>query len=51
MSPLMLTNTLHSDQRIVQDVDKACVVFSEIIAKILISPFTAGYYLYKCAEK
>ncbi|XP_074658385.1 lysosomal cobalamin transporter ABCD4-like [Tubulanus polymorphus] len=35
------------DQRITQDVDKMCNTLSQIIAVLLISPFTIGYYIYQ----
>lgn len=36
----------NADQRITQDVEKMCRTFSEIIADLLISPFTIAYYTY-----
>uniref|UniRef100_A0A5S6R5V2 ABC transporter domain-containing protein n=1 Tax=Trichuris muris TaxID=70415 RepID=A0A5S6R5V2_TRIMR len=35
------------DQRITQDVERTCRVFSEIFSKILMSPFIIAYYTYK----
>ncbi|KAL4238002.1 ATP-binding cassette sub- D member 4 [Mactra antiquata] len=40
----------NTDQRITQDVNKLCNVLSQIIAPILISPFTIGYYIYKSQQ-
>ena len=37
----------YRDQRITQDVDKTCRKFSEILAQLLISPFTITYYVYQ----
>ncbi|XP_031556621.1 ATP-binding cassette sub-family D member 4-like [Actinia tenebrosa] len=36
------------DQRITQDVDRFCKQFSQIIASLIISPFTIAYYTYQC---
>lgn len=36
------------DQRITQDVDRFCKQFSQIIAALIISPFTIAYYTYQC---
>ncbi|XP_046577585.1 lysosomal cobalamin transporter ABCD4-like [Haliotis rubra] len=38
------------DQRITQDVDKLCNSFSLIIAPLIISPFTIGYYVKQAAD-
>lgn len=38
------------DQRITQDVDKLCNTLSQIVAPVIISPFTIGYYIYKAQE-
>ncbi|XP_052273117.1 lysosomal cobalamin transporter ABCD4-like isoform X2 [Dreissena polymorpha] len=35
------------DQRITQDVDKLCSTLSQIMAPLIISPFTIAYYIYK----
>ncbi|KAI0222791.1 ATP-binding cassette sub-family D member 4 [Lamellibrachia satsuma] len=35
------------DQRITQDVDRTCNKLSEIVARLLISPFTIAYYVYQ----
>ncbi|XP_046379420.2 lysosomal cobalamin transporter ABCD4-like isoform X2 [Haliotis rufescens] len=39
------------DQRITQDVDKLCNFFSLIIAPLIISPFTIGYYVYQASVR
>lgn len=39
------------DQRITQDVEKLCNTLSQIIAPIIISPFTIGYYIYKSQQR
>ncbi|ELT99191.1 hypothetical protein CAPTEDRAFT_108590, partial [Capitella teleta] len=39
------------DQRITQDVNKMCDTFSQIVAKLLVSPFTIVYYMYTTWEK
>lgn len=36
------------DQRITQDIDRFCKQFSQIIASLIISPFTIAYYSYQC---
>ncbi|KAK0058447.1 lysosomal cobalamin transporter ABCD4 [Biomphalaria pfeifferi] len=36
------------DQRITQDVDQLCNKFSQILVPLIITPFTIGYYFYKC---
>ncbi|KAL3874416.1 hypothetical protein ACJMK2_037433 [Sinanodonta woodiana] len=38
------------DQRITQDVDKMCDNFSQIVAPLIISPFTIAYYIYQCSK-
>ncbi|KFD61583.1 hypothetical protein M514_08475 [Trichuris suis] len=35
------------DQRIAQDVERTCNVFSEIFSKVVMSPFIIAYYTYK----
>jgi len=42
-----VTIVVGRDQRITQDVDKTCNKFSEILARLLISPFTIAYYVYQ----
>lgn len=37
------------DQRLTQDVNRMCQVFSEISATIIISPFTIAYYTYQAS--
>ena len=46
-----ITLQLFRDQRIAQDVDKLCNTLSQIIAPIIISPFTIGYYIYKSQQR
>ncbi|XP_066281799.1 lysosomal cobalamin transporter ABCD4-like isoform X1 [Branchiostoma lanceolatum] len=41
-------NMDNPDQRISQDVERFCKQFSLMIAVIIISPFTIGYYTYQC---
>ncbi|KAH9487527.1 ATP-binding cassette sub- D member 4 [Bulinus truncatus] len=36
------------DQRITQDVDQLCNKFSQVLIPLIITPFTIGYYFYKC---
>ena len=35
------------DQRIAQDVDKMCLSYSQLVATLLLSPFTISYYTYQ----
>jgi ABC-type uncharacterized transport system fused permease/ATPase subunit len=42
---------LTSDQRLTQDVNKMCNGFSQIVAKLLITPFTIIYYTYQTWNK
>ncbi|KAH3846537.1 hypothetical protein DPMN_088839 [Dreissena polymorpha] len=39
------------DQRITQDVDKLCSTLSQIMAPLIISPFTIAYYIYKSHQR
>lgn len=38
------------DQRITQDVERFCYYLSTVLAPLIISPFTIGYYLYKSVQ-
>uniref|UniRef100_A0A8D0HCL1 ATP binding cassette subfamily D member 4 n=1 Tax=Sphenodon punctatus TaxID=8508 RepID=A0A8D0HCL1_SPHPU len=49
-------NVLHEDidnpdQRISQDVERFCRQMSSMASKLLISPFTLGYYTYQCFQR
>ncbi|CDW55925.1 ABC protein, subfamily ABCD [Trichuris trichiura] len=44
--PLKIQNYF-SDQRIAQDVERTCNVFSQIFSKVVMSPFIIAYYTYK----
>ncbi|XP_002739244.1 lysosomal cobalamin transporter ABCD4-like [Saccoglossus kowalevskii] len=50
LNVMLQSNIDNVDQRITQDVDRLCRQFSQCIAVILISPFTIGYYTWKCYE-
>ncbi|XP_077989164.1 lysosomal cobalamin transporter ABCD4-like [Glandiceps talaboti] len=50
LNVILQDNVDNVDQRITQDVDRLCRQFSQCIAVLLISPFTIGYYTYKCYE-
>lgn len=35
------------DQRMTQDIDKFCTTYCEVLPKLIVSPFTIGYYCYQ----
>jgi len=42
---------MYRDQRITRDVDQLCDNLAQIVAPLLIAPFTIAYYMYKASER